>query len=419
MSKTPPKSLKFTEHPIFNELNNNMRPTQSYDLNKKNLCKWYRHVLKCNPYEKDPRLSLLYNLLITTIKKNVQYVSWTTLYENLVKCIDECLKNIPINTKIAVVIGGIKKSNYWMAKHFLFYVKEHSSERVPNIFIVNYESIPNVSHIVFVDDASYSGLQMHDNLSYCNSLKNVQVHVIVPYMTDVARKRISCDNSHVNIYSINTLTTLAQHIAASGYNVWDGVSDYNEKDESSKEMLANTIEMSFMLRDNFTYDNNNNAAQFKKYFNVLKSKSNISLYEQELREFENYNITYIVPLYFQHKIPDAVSSLPTIFASGKVSNYCCDRTPIMFIDNCEGISEKDAESLGSISTKKCAEPFYKVGGSSNFNEAKASITHLMQADILVKREYVRYNNRRYRVMTKNKKKYIMVKSSKVLLESAS
>lgn len=54
-------------------------------------------------------------------------------------------------------------------------------------------------------------------------------------------------------------------------------------------------------------------------------------------------------------------------------------------------------------------------GWMHFASSKASTTHLIQAGILIQREYVRHNNRRYRVFTKNKKKYIIVKNCKVFL----
>lgn len=417
---------------IVKELNNDsipLTPSVNYDLNRDRLTEWHQYVLGCNPYKGIGKWCSAYNTLVNTIYNHVEYISWRKFFCNLVKCIESFLKKIGDEEQIALFVGDPKKSNYLMAKHFLLYVQEKKPALNGKIYIMcAYNIYETVEHIVFIDDASYSGLQMYDyltatarNIMYSPYVKseNVKFHVIIPYMTQIAVDRLQQRES-VTIYNTVQLTTLAQYIAEKRVDVWDGISKLENTPENVKKK-RNTLEFSYMLHDNFRYDNPELNYK-KRYLETTKIQNSVCFIDDLLEQMDQYNITYIVPVYFQHKIPDAVSSLPTIFASGKVSNYCKAPKTIIFIENCEYVQEKRAEMEGTTATDKCAEPFYKKGGKRSSltlrNEPNLSAALLIKDGILVQREYVKYNKKRYRVMKdKNQQRYIMAQNKKLFLTS--
>lgn len=399
---------------IFDELDINIVPTTTYDLNHAKLQEWHAKVLQCNNYPKGSQHAQIYEGLVNTIFQNLEYVSWQHFYRDLIECIERCLSALPRGHRIGLFTGSDRrKSNYWLSKHFLRYLKQNYPERFRQIDIIDKFNVnDNVDHVVFIDDASYSGWQMNnivDGVSQSRFLspEPVTCHVIVPYVSSIALKLLQSIESTV-VYYKHTMKSLAQGMSEAGVEVWNGQSIATQK------QINNTILANEIFGEHFA------APQ-----TILPRQS--MYFQSSLEIASSYNIVSTIPLYFQHKVADSISAPSTILASGKVSNFCSDKSPIVFIDNCVPLPEEEAED-GTKAGHKCAEPFYKKGNSNGGSrsgprgpreqkELVPSGHHLLNYGILVKKKYVTYDSRRYRVLYAKHKPYIMVSNQPIYLAS--
>lgn len=393
-------------------------PTTEYSFDDRKLGEWYRTAKNCYipayvPDELKPVGEDFYKSLVYAIYKYSEYVSWKDFYKNLIECFKSCIWQIynidPSVTTIGLFVGSNPlKSNFWLAKHFLHYIIQYEPTKTAVICEELQHLSEDINHVVFIDDAAFSGMQIYSYIRNFggDELGDRQIirHAIIPYMTHTAKTRLGT-LKNIMIYNTVTMKTLAQRLVDEGVPVWDGV-DQNP----SKQELINTETINYILLYHFSYTRPNMTLG-SKY-----RKKNIEAQPP-------YNIIYIVPLYFQHKIPDNVSSLPTIYATGKIP--CHDKEPVVFINKCQPMPGREAED-GTKAHHRCAEPFYKQtvieGGSRIAYDTVLSGHHLVKAGILVPKRYIIYNKRRYRIKIQSatnkrgkEKEYIMVDKKPVFL----
>jgi hypothetical protein len=137
---------------------------------------------------------------------------------------------------------------------------------------------PNAQHSVFFDDMSYTGGQLDD------SIRNFDVgpkHLIIYGLGLVAYKLLK---NRIRIYTNKIFKPLF--------------------DDTTTNSLFN---------DNYKID-----------YESLYSK---------LYNCEEFRINTNIPILFDHKVPDYLSSLPSVYINGNVANLCKDSPQIPFIES--------------------------------------------------------------------------------------
>lgn len=101
-----------------------------------------------------------------------------------------------------IIAGGEGKSANWVVAQTLDIMKIHppaaiiDSEHLPQFLKNN----PTIKHVVLMDDGSYSGWQADATLSQLSYSHPVSIHVCIPYMTKVAKERISRQKKQAAFY---------------------------------------------------------------------------------------------------------------------------------------------------------------------------------------------------------------------------
>ena len=314
---------KFNE--FYNQNINKCFLTDSYSLNTKNINKWLE---KLNDYN-DPDL-LIFGYCIA---KTINHISFKEFYDNLCKL---SLKiNTVINTKknIYIYIPDIKKSQLWVLLLLWKFIKFN------NIYIIlsldYYKLFKDDVIIIYLDDCSYSGLQIDNTLKRYKKLhnyfseiyettKNIQdvFYIFVPFISNNALKKLK----DINVFYINKIKNFEQ-----------------------------TLD-SFELQS----------------YNIVKK--NYSIYN-------NGNIT-ICNLYFDHKLADFISIFQPLYAFGRLPDINnIPNNSGSFINNCETFYKKyetnkellsdENIDLQMIIPQLCPPAFYKnIDYTFNNNKIK-------------------------------------------------
>lgn len=137
--------------------------------------------------------------------KTVQYISFFELYGSLLYSLRAALKEIGDKSWCILLNDRKYASEHWLIQ--LLFLDELKGKE-PTIY---YEIVPGIpSHIVVIDDASYSGgnvFGLLDESAYqkdkrCtdenkHDLKEYTVHIVIPFISEVARDTIvSVKNYH-------------------------------------------------------------------------------------------------------------------------------------------------------------------------------------------------------------------------------
>jgi hypothetical protein len=359
----------------------------NYPLNRDKLDKWASYHDKCE--DDDIRT------FVKVIKDKTIGVSWIEFYTQFKLNIDE-LMPILNNDKLDWVIsdaGDKRKSNYWLMLLMIDYLYGEYSIKNPNFkkpygMVFEIASLYGGYNIIYLDDASYSGSQMSMNIG-TSEINSNPAYIVIPYMTDISKYRI-------------------KNIAEGGFI--NGIS-YKRREyqilcnNRMRSVLGYMQDMLGMQLSEERLDEIN--IKINEKFNIgIKDKS--------------YGIENCVPIYFDHKIADYLSSFPTIYASGKIGK-CSNAQDLpqyeMFIDNCERIAERDSID-GTQLGDKCAPPFYKAfGGGMNSMTGIDISAFLLKAGAINRGDKVVYNGRKYSLQKEGNKKYIVSKGKRIFLSN--
>ena len=135
------------------------------------------------------------------------------------------IRNLPPKQRKYIVVSDQfsrkPKSTTWMKGLLAKQIEEYP----PTDFVKPGElnsyliSHPEVSHVVLMDDGAYSGNQMAETITSItkNGVRNKQsFHVVVPYMTSIARNKIKTalgENSHY-LYDTERMLSYTEHAQA-------------------------------------------------------------------------------------------------------------------------------------------------------------------------------------------------------------
>lgn len=85
-------------------------------------------------------------------------------------------------------------------------------------FVTDESVLPEPSHVLIIDDASYSGTNLEaaiDSLSYINRPKNLKIHVLIPYISKFMYEALP-KLYNVQMYSSNTMLTIDEYRVSQG-----------------------------------------------------------------------------------------------------------------------------------------------------------------------------------------------------------
>jgi len=258
------------------------------------------------------------------------YVDFPTFFNNLLICVNDFIKTIGTKNYILLTlytpVKGIK-SSYWLS-HLIYPLLHPKPVDVLNTI----ENINFITDYLIIDDAMYTGIQMSDNIMYIlrdidvNRFPDITIHIVVPYYTYISIENLDNDLTNlginIKIYKLINMKTLKKYL-------YDHI---------------NNIER-LRIIDIYTY-----------------------IFKIELNH---------IPLYFDHKLPDNISSYPKMY-NGILPNFikllsydvksennldhCVDNSNFSFIpyiSNCQEIDIENIKSHENININYCPPAFYK------------------------------------------------------------
>jgi len=286
---------------------------KEYGINEKLLKKW----INAHKTEEDKKIA---EMLI----KPIIYVSFSEFIENLIKSVNKFNRYLKDNKikKYYLIIGAnylggsnftnyldIGKSNFWVLLIILPYLKIKPHDILLNLkqaidfsIIEKLKNKINIVDYVFADDASYSGLQLFEH-TIKDQLFEKYVYNGIFLKQDI--KQIEKTNL-VKIKKTSLIKT--------------------QNDSPNINLHIIVPYLSITARDislNIQYKNNIAIHLYNNYFiNNYKNYYN----DEKLRKisiaFGRYGFRdTLTPLYFSHKMPDGASTINYVLLSGIISNY--------------------------------------------------------------------------------------------------
>jgi hypothetical protein len=332
----------------FYKKHNLFSVNNDYSINKKLLEKW---VLSHESSESQ--------LLAINLIRPVIHVSFKDFYENLLISTEKFNKFIIKNNikKYYIIIGAnnavgtsednylnIGKSNFWTLLIIYQYLKIKPYDILLNLnqaieFSIFEKLSGNniITDFVFIDDASYSGNQLFMQTigtqllqkKYLNKLLNMKPNKI----NKITQNDIS-NYDNTLIKSTNNKENVRIHI------IIPYISITAEK-RSMEIRIKNNIEI--YLYNNYYIKN------YEEYY-----INNEIVIDQLAKKYEYFNFDKnLIPLYFDHKMPDSVSTIDYLLLSGiVVNNYKKNNRfdpknfkYVQFINNCIYPQNNDMDPL--------------------------------------------------------------------------
>jgi hypothetical protein len=293
---------------IYKILKNNLKPKSKASINEKNLNKYI------NLYKKENKE------FIREVIQNTVYVSFKKFYAELKFQIEKFNRYLKDNSisKYVFVLGvgsdsgastldfNIFKSNLWVFMLGWKYLKIKPYDILLNLNTALRLHYPKIKDFLLVDDCSYSGDQMfnqvikvasteflfHDKKGYLikTETKNTvyqpiqeklaNIHLVIPYLSKIAYEKIK---------ELDLLT---------GFNIIR----YN----------------SYIINP------------FKDILNSTTLKTVSELYKNFYKFVDFGNL---IPIFFEHKIADMISTIDLILIKGQVIDEPKKR--LVFVDSCE------------------------------------------------------------------------------------
>ena len=271
--------------------------------------------------------------LILDITRHVPYEEFhCKLLESISKiplCQDYCLFILKKDD------AGIK-SNLWISA---ILIDQINKRNIPiNIIHIIYDGdmLKNIKNknIIICDDASYSGSQIHDEILPKIDI-SCNIYIIVPFISNPAIKLIESTGKQIHLLNTDIIETFQERCEKLGYSK---ISLYDDDN--------NIIELDIRNSENLY---------------LINSELNVNF--PNLRKGFPYDIeTGSMPIYFDHKIADYVSTFPIIYQLGIIHGECPTKGNHLLLDHCDAdidfkklydsLDKKDFE-------KQCLIPYYK------------------------------------------------------------
>lgn len=157
--------------------------------------------------------------ILATVKKHITHVDQSTFERTLEGCLDKFKEKILNDPYVALVEP--EKSQSWataigiekgITPEFALRLGEQGADMLENSLRMlddtQFDRVGEMENILIVDDGSFTGNQMANNISGANRIFNERYgtaprkfHVVVPYMTKVARDKMYSAKEIVHLYT--------------------------------------------------------------------------------------------------------------------------------------------------------------------------------------------------------------------------
>ena len=303
-------------------------------LSEKNLNIIKENIKNSDITERNKLYSILF---LNRLFKIYKYVDFKEYLNKVINLSIELLKLIKENVNkkfLFIVPGKINKSNTWMLFLFLNEIKKQYGDEIYKILkdcyvtndyrIIN-DSINSVffnnTIYIYFDDMSYSGSQVNTNLSNFNL--NLKIYFFCPYYSVIAAKNIKKENNNFNFFKTTEFI--------------ESFKNQFIKDFYYGDIILNEIKNNDIYMNAFQYNDD------------------------------------LVPIYFDHKVADAVSTFQKIILLGTypVLNEKSKCTITSLIEECKDDNNKynqnycnikvlDLYQLNRGNNKYCINSYYKT-----------------------------------------------------------
>jgi hypothetical protein len=286
------------------------------------------------------------------------YISFTEFKANMLSAFQQFL-NANKDQKYVMVYTEASKSNFWICLLLLHNRHQLQNFRPPSYVFNNSKEFDLMMKaqgerlsdymFVYVDDASYSGSQLYETIQdTCK--RTIPVSVVVSAMSSWAEEYIS--------------------------NVWLDFKPKNVRKNNSNNNSNNIIPLQIykgmtletipeILIRKARSVNASKKKVIESYVAFVKNSDYVdSLLNTFFLDFVDegdgweYHIDMNIPVYFEHKMPDAVSSYPSMFMGHLTTR--CKSNPFPIIKNCKPKTPSEKMVHGSSVNNSCANPFYKT-----------------------------------------------------------
>lgn len=301
---------------IYNILKNHLIPINKAKIN---IEKYKKYI---NLYKQENR-----DIIKNVLEKVIQ-INFTKFIKDLDELVDEFNKRIGKN-KYIYVIGvthacgssiedfTIYKSNLWLFMLIYTKLKNKPFDIILNLNIAT-RLYPNIDKLI-IDDCSYSGEQLISNVLDIGSIEFLNQDK-EGFIIESETKKNVLFSPIINKFS--NIHLILPYISRIAYN-----------------KLIN-----FELRSGF------NIIKYNKYIvNSLEdilSKEIMSKFDtlyQEIINNPRIKVSNLIPLFFEHKIADGMSTIDLILIKGQVLDN--KNLRLVFIDVCEYDKEKQETNI--------------------------------------------------------------------------
>lgn len=261
----------------------------------------------------------------------------------------ESIQKLPIeNIYVIVVYSESKienKSNLWVTSMFIDQINKLNLKI--NIFDIIYTTCDNfeekihyykrntnIINYIICDDGSYSGQQLYSyvipSIKDSYEFSEYKIYCIIPFISNNAKQLILSNHTNVILLNSDIIETVRER--CNSLNILR----IKYKDEDG-DLLT--------LRINKDEDYAKLSKLLDKYFPNLDKTI-------EPYGVKNYDFNYgSMPIYFDHKISDYLSSFPIIYQYGYVKKEVgCSNANSLLFDNCDE---------PTFTSSLCIIPYYK------------------------------------------------------------
>ena len=322
------------------KLSKSLYNTKTYNFSKDRVTEWLDK--QCDP---DAKLIGKFMIDIT------RHVTYTEFQEKLLESIIKIPKSTLNNKKYVIIIPDYDryKSNIWISSILIDKIDTLNLDiNILDIIplddsnynkILAYSLLYEYIDFIICDDASYSGLQLYVSIHKFNEehkLK-IKIYCLIPFVSKRAIKRLSEIPNLILLYS-DIIQNIKDRCAGL---TW--VYNYNLKLKNGDII-------------NPKFDNFNDQLSFylKKHFPNLNQKP-------ADKNLTHYELNNNIPIYFDHKIADHISSFPIIYHYGYIKHEgICRPKNVLLFNNCDAVATLDGLNNKEYYEQQCIIPFYKT-----------------------------------------------------------
>lgn len=292
---------------LYNKLKNHLKPKEELSINKADLKKW---IAAHQPENRE---------VVERLIKTLRYITFNDFYGELKKQIKTFNRQIKGKRYILVLGAGndaggvvtefnINKSNLWTILLSYKYLETKPYDIIFNLNVAIKLYYPTIKEFVIMDDASYSGNQLVENILKISATELLywgkNLFVTSKQSNLIAFRPISIDDKQINVHIVCPFFSQKAYYKLCNADLVTGI-NYRRYVSYIIRSFAEVIDPSDIEKLDTLYS---------KFINFVK-------------------IGDLIPLYFEHKIADELSTISLVLIKGQVLDDPNKR--IIFINACK------------------------------------------------------------------------------------